>query len=116
MPYDTLFIGVKIEKNKLKRLIAIRTDNRIKSGMVAETRRLRKIGLSWKKLESFGLEYRATAQFLQKKTSRQEMIDDINKEDAQYAKRQMTWFSRDARINWAAPKAALRLAKKFCKK
>jgi tRNA dimethylallyltransferase len=115
LPYDTLFIGVKIDKNKLKRLIAIRTGKRLKSGMVAETRRLRKNGLSWKKLENFGLEYRACAQFLQKKITAPEMAERIKREDEQYAKRQMTWFSRDTRINWLTPKIALSRAKKFAK-
>jgi tRNA dimethylallyltransferase len=28
------------------------------------------------------------------------MIDKIQKESEQYAKRQMTWFKRDKRIKW----------------
>ena len=85
--------------------------------MVAETQKLRKSGLSWKKLESFGLEYRATAQFLQKKITRAELVENINKEDWQYAKRQIMWFKRDARIRWIKDqKQAILLSKKYLSK
>ena len=44
------------------------------------------------------------------------MVDTINKEDFQYAKRQMTWFKRDNRIIWTSPKNALALSQKFVSK
>jgi len=113
LPYDVLFLGISIEKKKLAKLISRRTDTRLRTGMVTEVRNLRKNGLSWKKLENFGLEYRAVANFLQKKITRQELFETIKKEDSQYAKRQMTWFKRDTRINWTTPGKALALAKKF---
>lgn len=116
LPHEMLVLGLKIDQNKLRRLIAARTQKRLKMGMVAEVKRLRQSGLSWKKLENFGLEYRAIAHFLQKKISRQEMVDTINKEDFQYAKRQMTWFKRDNRIIWTSPKNALALSQKFVSK
>jgi tRNA dimethylallyltransferase len=82
--------------------------------MVAETQKLKKSGLSWKKLEDFGLEYRAAAEFLQKKITREQMIENIKKEDWQYAKRQIMWFKRDSRIRWIKTQnQALALAKKY---
>jgi len=110
---EILFLGLKINPKKLRQLIARRTQKRIKAGMVIEVKRLRQNGLSWERLEKFGLEYRAIANFLQHRISRAEMIDTINKEDFRYAKRQMTWFIRDNRIVWTTPKSALTLAKKF---
>lgn len=117
LPYKILMLGVKKNEKELKKLIKKRTTRRLKSGMVAETQKLRKSGVSWKKLESFGLEYRATAQFLQKKISREEMIENINKEDWQYAKRQIMWFKRDPRIHWIKnQKQAVLLSKKYLSK
>lgn len=114
LPYPIMIIGIKKNEPALKKLIAKRTEKRIKAGMIAEITRLRKSGLSWQKLEAFGLEYRAAAQFLQKKITREEMIRIINKEDWQYAKRQMTWFSRDKRINWIKTDLqAIKLAQKY---
>lgn len=98
--FNLLQIGItktqeELSKNIKKRLIRRLTKN----AMINEIKRLRK-NLSWKRLEEFGLEYRAVAQYLQNKISYQEMINKIQLESEQYAKRQMTWFKRDKRIHW----------------
>lgn len=114
LSYEILMIGVKKNEKDLKKLIDRRTKKRLKAGMIAEVKKLRAKRLSWEKIESFGMEYRAAARFLQKKISREKMIEAIKKEDWQYAKRQMTWFSRDKRIRWVKTKPqAFALAKKY---
>lgn len=114
LPYEILVLGVSRSEKYLKKLIARRTEKRLKAGMVAETQKLKKSGLSWQKLESFGLEYRAGAEFLQKKITRGEMIENIRKEDWQYAKRQIMWFKRDSRVHWIKKRTqALSLARKY---
>lgn len=117
LSYEILILGVKKSESTLKKLIADRTRKRIKAGMAAETARLKKSGLSWQKLEALGLEYRASARFLQKKITREQMIETIKKEDWQYAKRQMTWFARDKRVRWIKTKPqAIKLAQKYLAK
>lgn len=114
LPYEILVLGVSRSEKYLKKLIARRTEKRLKAGMVAETQKLKESGLSWQKLESFGLEYRAGAEFLQKKITRGEMIENIRKEDWQYAKRQIMWFKRDSRVHWIKKRTqALSLARKY---
>lgn len=100
LPYPVLLIGVKKSNDRIARLISKRLAKRLKSGMVNEVKRLKKSGLSWKRLEDFGLEYKFISLYLQKKISKTEMIERIQKESEHYAKRQMTWFGRDIRINW----------------
>ena len=65
-----------------------------------ENKKLRKEGLSWKKIESFGLEYRESAQYLQGKISKKEMIEKATKATENFARRQMVWFKKDQRIYW----------------
>lgn len=114
LPYPILVLGIKKSERELKKLIETRTEKRIRAGMVAETARLKKSGLSWQKLEELGLEYRAAARFLQKKIDREQMIEGIKKEDWQYAKRQMTWFKKDSRTRWIkTPAQAAKLAQKY---
>jgi len=98
--FNLLVIGIKKSQKHLQELIQKRLNKRLKKGMVTEVKRLRKQGLSWKRLEEFGLEYRYIAYYLQNKISYQEMIAKIQKESEHYTKRQMTWFKRDKRINW----------------
>lgn len=68
--------------------------------MLAEVKTLHKQGVSWERLESFGLEYRYLSRLLQNKLSKQEMFEQLECEINKYAKRQMTWFKRDLRIHW----------------
>ena len=111
---EILQLGIAQPKEKLKNLIKKRLIKRLRQGMVAEVKKLRNQGVSWKRLEEFGLEYRAIAQFLQKKITKQQMIDKIQKESEQYAKRQMTWFKRDKRICWIKNyKEVKKLTKRF---
>ena len=71
--------------------------------MIKEVENLHKNGVSWKRLESFGLEYRFVANYLQNKLSREEMIEKLEIAIWQYAKRQLTWFKRDKEIKWVTP-------------
>ncbi|MFC1663607.1 tRNA (adenosine(37)-N6)-dimethylallyltransferase MiaA [Patescibacteria group bacterium] len=114
--FKVLMIGLKKNPEELKKLIQKRLLKRLKRGMVAEVKKLRKTGLSWKRLEEFGLEYRFVSQYLQGKIKYDEMVQKIQKESEHYAKRQMTWFKRDKRINWLKTyKQAEKLVKKFLK-
>lgn len=99
-PFDVLFLGIKKSKKELKKLIEKRLLKRLKQGLVEEIKKLKKSGLSWKRLEEFGLEYRYVAQYLQKKLTHQEMTEKLQKEIEHFAKRQITWFKRDKRIKW----------------
>jgi tRNA dimethylallyltransferase len=112
--FEVLFLGIKKDHEELKQLIAKRLSKRLKQGMIAEVKKLHINGLSWKRLEEFGLEYRFVAQYLQNKITYQEMTDSIQKESEHYTKRQMTWFKRDKRIHWIKnQKQAEKLIKKF---
>ncbi|MBI4837421.1 MAG: tRNA (adenosine(37)-N6)-dimethylallyltransferase MiaA [Candidatus Portnoybacteria bacterium] len=97
---NILQLGIAIPKDQLKARIKKRLLKRLKQGMVAEVKKLHRDGVSWKRLEEFGLEYRYVARYLQGKLAKQEMIDKLETEINQYAKRQMTWFKRDKRIKW----------------
>jgi tRNA dimethylallyltransferase len=69
----------------------------MKTGMVKEVERLHSEGISWKRLESFGLEYRYLALFLQGKLSKEEMLKELEMAIWHYAKRQRTWFKKYAK-------------------
>ena len=95
--YDVEWHYLDFPDDILKERIHTRLLKRMKQGMVAEVRRLHEEGVSWKRLESLGLEYRYLALFLQKKISKQEMLDSIDQESFRYAKRQRTWFKKYAK-------------------
>lgn len=102
---DFRFIGIDLPKDVLHERIEKRLKERLGQGMIEEARRLHEQdGLSWKRLEGFGLEYRWCARFLQGKISREEMEASLLKDSNHYAKRQMTSLRRlerrGIRIDW----------------
>lgn len=116
--YNTLYIGLTLPKEELAERIHTRLLARIRRGMVAEARKLHEQGLSWKRMESLGLEYRFLAQFLQNKISKEELVGDLEIAIRQYSKRQIVWFKRNANIKWFHPsekEKILKEAKNFLK-
>ena len=101
--FDVLKIGLNLPQEILKERIYTRIINRIKKGMIKEVQGLHDDGLSWKKMESFGLEYRYISLYLQNKITKDEMIDRLNTDTWHYAKRQNTWFKRDPNTIWINP-------------
>ncbi|HPI82536.1 MAG TPA: tRNA (adenosine(37)-N6)-dimethylallyltransferase MiaA [Candidatus Paceibacterota bacterium] len=101
--YETIKIGLTFPDNELKRRIYERLIKRIKKGMIKEVEKLHESGVSWKKLESFGLEYRYVSFYLQKKMTKEEMIEKLFSAIWHFAKRQKTWWKRDKEIIWINP-------------
>lgn len=103
-PVPSLVIVLNPAKETLLRNIEKRLRKRLKQGMIREVKKLRKEGVSWKRLESFGLEYKNVALFLQKKISQEQMKKNILRESWHYAKRQLSWLRRwekqGAQIHW----------------
>jgi tRNA dimethylallyltransferase len=118
--YDTLLIGLDMEKEKLMSKVHGRAVKRLKHGMIAEAKKLHAAGVSWKRMRHFGLEYGLLADFLQNKITRAEFVERLLIETWQYAKRQRTWFYKKEGVNWFDPAKAgdmknmLKLALGFC--
>lgn len=126
-PYDVLKIGIKISPEKLKENISKRLNKRLKIGMVEEVAKLHTNGLSWKRLDDLGLEYRYISRYLRglkdrndptsPKLRRARMKDLILRESYKYVKRQKQWWKKDKEIKWISDvKKANSLVKKFFEK
>lgn len=100
--YDFEFIYLDFPDEVLKERINLRLIKRFEIGMIDEVRNLHNPpaggGVSWKKLEDFGLEYKYIAQFLQGKITKDEMIELLKTKIWQYAKRQRTWFKKNTHL------------------
>jgi tRNA dimethylallyltransferase len=98
-----LKIGLSLPPEILKERIKTRLIFRIKKGMIKEVEKLHKDGTSWKRLNSFGLEYRYVSLYLQGKIEKEEMMEKLYTEIWHFAKRQKTWFKRDLNTIWFDP-------------
>jgi len=101
---NSLVIGIKLERQKVKERITSRLKLRLENGMIEEVKNLLDSGLSYEKLDFFGLEYKYISKFLKQEISYEEMFEKLNIAIHQFSKRQMTWFRKMEReglkINW----------------
>ncbi len=104
---EYLVLGAFRPRSVIHNRIQKRLDDRFDGGMTEEVRRLHERGVSWEKLESFGLEYREISLCLQEKKTVREMHDELLIRIRQFAKRQDTWFRKMVRegiaIHWLPP-------------
>ena len=100
---EVLWVGIAPPKEKLRQKISDRLIARLKKGMVAEAKRLHEKGLSYRRMNELGLEYRYLALFLQSKLTREEMIERLSAKIWQYARRQMSYWRRNKDIRWFRP-------------
>ncbi len=111
---NVLKIGIDLPKNILHGRIHARLMRRIRAGMIKEIENLHTGGLSWEKLDAFGLEYRYISRYLRGLITRQEMCEKLEREIWAYVKRQLTWWKRDYEIHWLRkPIEAIRLVRQF---
>lgn len=119
----TLILAPKYSRAEVRERIRIRLDERLKGGLVEEVRMLHeKEGLSFERLDWFGLEYRYVGRYLAGECSYDEMHDALLTQIRQFAKRQDIWFRKLEReghlINWIPAgeiEAAAALVRDFLK-
>ena len=103
-PPNSLNIGIKLERNEIRKRITKRLEERLNEGMIKEVKDLLKRGVTFEKLAYFGLEYKYLGLYLEGKLSYNEMFQKLNTAIHRFAKRQMTWFRKMERegvkINW----------------
>lgn len=99
--YRTLKLGVTWPRDVLCDRIDERLTQRMQDGMVDEVRALLDEGVSPDFLRRLGLEYRyISAYILGEIPTEAEMLAELGRAIKRFAKRQMTWFRRDADILW----------------
>ncbi len=97
--YDYKMFGILTDKEELHKRINYRVDKMIDDGLINEVESLRN-RYKFSKTALQGIGYKEVIKFLDNKISKEEMIELIKQETRKYAKRQMTWFKRDIRIQW----------------
>jgi len=106
--HKVLYIGLNPGEQALRENIHSRLLARMGRGMVAEAKKLRARGISLRRMEELGLEYRYLALYLQNKISREAMLQEIEAKSWQFAKRQMRWWKRNEKIQWFEDKSSAR--------
>jgi tRNA dimethylallyltransferase len=99
-PVECALIGLRLERQALYARIDRRIDAWVSGGFVDEVRGLLQRGYSPSLPSMSGIGYREIAQFVLDELPLDTAVAQFKQATHQYAKRQMTWFRRDARIHW----------------
>ena len=101
---NSLTIGIRLEREEINERITARLKRRLQSGMIEEVKRLIDGGISFERLNLFGLEYKFIGKYLSGELSYNDMYQKLNSAIHGFAKRQMTWFRKMERegtvIHW----------------
>ena len=99
-PYQTLKIGIEMDRMALYHRIEERVDQMIERGFLQEVKGLMEMGYGaeLKPMQSLG--YKQMVQFLSKEIEWSEAVRQMKRDTRHYAKRQWTWFKADPEIHW----------------
>jgi tRNA dimethylallyltransferase len=109
--HNALWVGIRPTQKEMERRIRTRLEARMRLGLVAEGKRLHAGGLSYKRMEELGLEYRALSQLLQNEISREDFEEELFRNIRRYAKKQLAYWKRNKAIRWYAPQQKERVAR-----
>jgi tRNA dimethylallyltransferase len=104
--FNIVKIGLELEKPVLNNRIEIRVDRMMKDGQLDEVKSLLPFR-HYNALNTVG--YKELFSFIDGAISLEEAILDIKNNTRHYAKRQLTWFRKDADIHWFSPDQIINL-------
>ena len=100
---DAMQFGLVMEREHLRERIDLRVDRMWEKGFVAEVDQLIKDGILEGATAQRAIGYSSLIAMRAGLMTEEEAREETKRATRQYARRQETWFSRDARINWVAP-------------
>ena len=100
--FEIIKIGIDLPKEALHWNINARVDKMLSDGLVEEVRTLA-LYKNLNALQTVG--YTEIFDYLEGKLTLAQAAEEIKKNTRQYAKRQLTWFTRDKDTRWFAPTA-----------
>lgn len=100
--FETLEIGIAVPREMLYRRIEERIRRMMKDGLLAEIKALLKQKYDWHLPSMSGISYRQFRDYLEGNDTLTHAIDLLNRDTRHFARRQMTWFRRDKRIQWVS--------------
>jgi tRNA dimethylallyltransferase len=100
--YEPLYIGIAYkDREKLYERINKRVDLMLEAGLLEETRAFYEKYPSQTAINAIG--YKELKPFLDGNKSLEDCVSHLKQATRRYAKRQLTWFNRNEKINWIYP-------------
>lgn len=97
---DFIQFGLEWPRDLLYQNINNRVDEMFEVGFINEVQKILEMGYSPKLNSLNTVGYKETISYLENEISLERAIELIKRNTRHYAKRQMTWFRKDARLKW----------------
>ncbi len=99
--YDATYIGLMFEnRDRLYMRINERVDKMLLDGLLDEVKALLDSGISPDATSMQAIGYKELVSYFRGECTLEAAVEEIKTASRRYAKRQMTWFRRNERINW----------------
>lgn len=98
--YDAKVYGLTMERPALYARVEQRVDRMMEAGLLEETRRLLRAGLSPDSQSMQAIGYKELVLYLTERCSLSEAVELLKRNTRRYAKRQLTWFRAMPEILW----------------
>ena len=100
LTHEVRFIGLIAPREELYKRIDERVEKRIQQGMLDEIKSVLKMGYSWDDPGLNTIGYKQLRAYFENKESLEEAVQKWKFAEHEYARRQITWFKKDKRIEW----------------
>jgi tRNA dimethylallyltransferase len=94
------FIGLRCSNKELYKRIDRRVEKRMQQGMLSEIESVLQMGYSWNSPGLTTIGYKQLRAYFEKKESLEEVAQKWKFAEHAFARRQITWFKKDKRIQW----------------
>ncbi len=114
---EACLIGLQRSPEELRTRINAAIERMLADGWKEEVEKLHASGIPWDAPAMSSIGYRDVGELIREEVSLEEAVEHIRTATWQYAKRQLTWFKKDQRIQWhQSQENTLRAVEKFLSK
>ena len=102
--FNLVMMGLAIERAELYGRIEDRVDKMFNAGLLGEVEAILRMGVDRKRIAMQGIGYKEIVDYLNDNPAKGGRLEEvkrlIKRNTRRFAKRQLTWFRRDSRIDW----------------
>ena len=99
-PFDVMIIGLNMAREQLYARIDLRVDRMMEAGLIEEARRIYEAQYDKNLPAMRSIGYQQLFSYFDGDCTLKSAVEQIKLDTRHFAKRQLTWFRRDARICW----------------
>ena len=99
-PYNTTMFAIDVEREVLYDKINRRVDIMMDMGLLEEVKSIIDMGIGKDTTAMQAIGYKEIVQYLDGEITLEEAVDKIKQGSRRYAKRQLTWYRRNEKVNW----------------